>query len=107
MSYNSSAKKARIRQKIKMHDYKYLIVFLNTYSSIFRRIDCRKNCWQFQRLVEIIEYFTTSPDYFRMSHCFWRESGGIFCAFISEGRMFPMLERLNPMTHKGKDYMIT
>ena len=45
MSYNSSAIKARIRQKIKMHDYKYLIVFLNTYSSIFRRIDCRKNCW--------------------------------------------------------------
>ena len=41
-----------------------------------------------------------------MSHCFWRESGGIFCTFISEGRMLPTLKRLIPTTHKGKDYMI-
>ena len=36
MSYNSSAKKARIRQKIKMHIYKYSIVFLNTYPRSFQ-----------------------------------------------------------------------
>ena len=107
MSYNSSTKKARICQKIKMHIYKYSIVFLNTYPGLFRRIVCREEWWQYQRLVEIIKYFTTSSDCFRMSHCFWRESGGIFCASISEGRMFPTLKRLNPTTHKGKDYMIT
>ena len=45
MSYNSSAKKARIRQKIKMQIYKYSIVFLNTYLGIFGRIDCKKKCW--------------------------------------------------------------
>ena len=42
MSYNSSTKKARICQKIKMHIYKYTIVFLNTYLGLFRRIDCRE-----------------------------------------------------------------
>ena len=52
-------------------------------------------------------YFATSSDYFRMCHCFWRESGGIFGTFISEGRMLPTLERLNPTTHKGKDDMVT
>ena len=106
MSYNSSTKKARIHQKIKMHIYKYLIVFFNTYPGLFRRIDCREERWQYQGLVEIIKYFATSSDYSRMSHCFWRESGGIFGTFISEGRMLPMLKRLNPTTHKGKDYMI-
>ena len=40
-------------------------------------------------------------------HCFWREPGGILCTFISEGRMFSMLERLDPMSHKGEDRMIT
>ena len=39
-----------------------------------------------------------------MSHCFWRESGGICCTFISEGRMFPMLD---PTAYKGEDHMIT
>ena len=107
MSYNSSTKKARIRQNIKMHIYKYSIVFLNTYPGLFRRIDFRKERWEFQVLVEIVDYFTTSSDYFRMSHCFWRESGGIFCTFISESRMLPTLNRLNPTTHKGKDHMIT
>ena len=87
--------------------YKYSTMFLNTYPGLFGRIDCREECWQYQRLVEITEYFTTSPDCFRMSHCFWRESSGIFCTFISEGRMLPMLKRLNPTTHKGKDHMIT
>ena len=107
MSYNSSTKKARIHQKIKMHIYKYLIVFFNTYPGLFRRIDCRKEWWQFQILIEIIKYFTTYFDYLRMSHCFWRESGRIFCTFISEGRMFPMLKRLDPTTHKGEDHMIS
>jgi hypothetical protein len=30
----------------------------------------------------------------------------VLCAFISEGRMFSMLERLDPMDYKRKDYMI-
>ena len=42
-----------------------------------------------------------------MSHCFWQKSGRILCTFISEGRVFSMLERLDPMTHKGEDHMIT
>ena len=107
MSYNSSIKKARIHQKVKMHIYKYSIVFLNTYPGLFRRIDCTEEWRQYQRLVEIIEYFTTSPDYFRMSHCFWRESSGIFCTFISEGRMLPTLKRLNQTANKGKYHMVT
>ena len=60
ISYNSSAKKARIHQKVKMHIYMYSIVFLNTYPGLFRRIDCTEEWRQYQRLVEIIEYFTTS-----------------------------------------------
>jgi len=87
--------------------YKYSTMFLNTYPGLFGRIDCREECWQYQRLVEITEYFTTSPDCFRMSHCFWRESSGIFCTFISEGRMLPTLKWLNPTTRKGKDHMVT
>ena len=71
------------------------------------RIGCREECWQFQRLVEVIEYLTTSLDYFKMSHCFWRKSGRILCTFISEGRVFSVLERLDPTTHKGEDHMIT
>ena len=66
-----------------------------------------EECWQFQRLVKVIEYFTTSLDCFGISHCFWREPGGILCTFISEGRMFSMLERLDPTSHKGEDHMIT
>jgi len=31
---------------------------------------------------------------------------GSLVPFISEGKMLPMLKRLNPTTHKGKDYMI-
>ena len=46
-------------------------------------------------------------NYFRMSHHLRRESGGIFCTFIPEGRMFTMLERLNSTTNKGKDQMVT
>ena len=79
----------------------------NSYPGLFGRIGCREECWQFQGLVKVIEYFTTSYDHFRMSHCFWQKSGGILCTFISEGRMFPMLKRLNPTTHKGKNHMIT
>ena len=60
-----------------------------------------------EKSVGNIKYLATSSDYLRMSHCLWRESGGILCAFISEGRMFSMLKRLNSMTNKGKDYMIT
>ena len=87
--------------------YKYSTMFLNTYPSLFGRIDCREECWKFQVLVEVVEYLATSLDCFRVSHCFWRKSGGILCTFISEGRMFPMLERLDPTSHKGEHYMIT
>ena len=31
----------------------------------------------------------------------------VLCAFISEGRMFLMLERLDPTAYKRIDYMIT
>ena len=79
----------------------------NSYLGLFGRIGCREECWQFQGLVEVIEYFTTSSDHFRMSHCFWREPSGIFCTFISEGRMFPMLKRLDLTSHKGEDHMIS
>ena len=106
MSYNSSIKKARIHQKIKNAYLQVLDCIFYTYPGLFRRIDCREERWQYQGLVEIIKYFATSSYYFRMSHCFWRKSGGIFGTFISEGRMLPMLKRLNPTTHKGKDYMI-
>ena len=90
-----------------MHIYKYSIVFLNTYPGIFGRIGCREKCRQFQRLIKVIEYFTTPLDCLGVSHCFWRQSGGILCTFISEGRMFQMLERLDPMSDKGEDYTIT
>ena len=66
----------------------------NSYPGLFGRIGCRE------------EYFTTSYDHFRISHCFWREPSGIFCTFISEGRMFPTLKRLDPTTHKGEDHLI-
>ena len=84
---------------------KYSTVLLH-YPGLFGWIDCRKECWQYQGPVEIVKYFATSSDYFRMSHCFWRESGGIFGTFISEGRMLSTLKRLNSTTHKEKDYMI-
>ena len=87
--------------------YKYSTMFLNTYPGLFGRIDCREECWQYQRLVKIIEYFTTSSDCLGVSHCFWRQSGGILCTFISEGMMFTMLERLDPTAYKGEDQMIT
>ena len=85
MSYNFSAKEARIRQKIKNFNSKYSAVFPNTYPCIFGRILCPEECWKLQRLVEVIEYFAASLDYFRLSHWFWRHSGGILCTFVSEG----------------------
>jgi len=106
MYYNSSSKNKihqNTRELISMHS----TMLLNTYPGLLGWIDCREECWQHQWLVKIIKYFVTSSDYFRMSHSFWRESGGVFCTFISEGRMLPTLKRLNPTTHKGKDYMIT
>ena len=90
-----------------MFIYKYLTVFFNTYPGLFGWIDYQEECWKYQRLVEIIKYLAASLDYFRTSHCFWRESGGILCAFIPEGRMFPTLKRLNSTTNKGRDYMIS
>ena len=85
---------------------KYSTVLLH-YPGLFGWIDCRKECWQYQGPVEIVKYFATSSDYFRMSNYFRRESGGIFCTFINEGRMLSTLKRLNPTTHKGKYHMIT
>ena len=67
----------------------------NSYPGLFGRIGCRE------------EYFTTSYDHFRISHCFWREPSGIFCTFISEGRMFPTLKTLDLTTHKGEDHMLS
>ena len=90
-----------------MFIYKYSTTFFNTYPGLFGWVDCREECWKYQRLIEIIKYFAASLNYFRTSHCFCRQSGGILCAFISEGRMFPTLKRLNSTTNKGKDYMIT
>ena len=106
MSYNSSAKK-KIHQNTRELIFKYSTMLLNTYPRLLGWIDCREECWQHQRLVEIIKYFATSSDYLKMRHCFWRESGGVFCTFISEGRMFSTLKRLNATTHKGKDHMVT
>ena len=82
-------------------------MFVNTFPCILRRILCPEECWKLQRLVEVVKYFTTSLDYFRLSHWFRRHSDGVLCAFISEGRMLPMLERLDPTAYKRKDYMIT
>jgi len=107
MSYNFSAKESKDLSEDQTLVYKYSAVWLNTYPGILGRINCRKGCWQFQRLVEVIEYFTTSLDCFAIRHCFWREPGGILCTFISEGKMFSMLERLDPTSHKGEDHMIT
>ena len=81
--------------------------FPNTYPCILRRVFRPEECWKFQRLVEVVEYFAASPNYFRLSHWFWRHSGGILCAFISEGRMLSKLERLDPTAFKGKDHIIT
>ena len=107
MSYNFSAKEARIRQKIKNFNSKYSAVFPNTYPCIFGRILGPEEYWKLQRLVKIIEYFTTSSDYIRMCHWFWRHSGSIFYPFISEGWMLSMLKRLNPTAYKGVNYVIS
>ena len=107
MSYNFSAKESKDLSEDQTLVYKYSAVWLNTYPGILGRINCRKGCWQFQILVEVIEYFTASPDYLRMNHCLWRKSSRILCTFISEGRMFPTLKRLDPTTHKGEDHMIS
>jgi hypothetical protein len=45
MSYNFSAKEARIRQKIKNFIYKYLAAFFNTYPGLLGRIGCPEECW--------------------------------------------------------------
>ena len=104
-SYNSSAER-RFHQISKILTYKYSRMLIDTYPGILGWIDCREECWQHQRLVEIIKYFATSSDYLRMRHGFRRESGGVFCTFISEGRMFSTLKGLNSTNHKGKYYMI-
>ena len=100
MSYNFSAKEARIRQQVKMHAYKYSIVFHNTYPGFFGRIGCPEECWQFQRLVKVIEYFASSLDYFRLSHWLWGHPSGVLRAFISKSRMLSQLERLRLATDK-------
>ena len=107
MSYNFAAKEARICQMIKNFIYKYPTIFLSTYSSLLGRIGCPEEYWKLQRFVKVIEYFATSYDYLRVSHCFGGHSGGVLCTFISESRMFSMLKRLDPTAHKGEDHMIT
>ena len=106
MSYNFAANEARIRQKVTNFIYKYSTVFLSTYSGFLGRIGCPEEYWKLQGFVKVVEYFATSSGYFRLSHRFRGHSGRIFCTFISEGRMFSMLERLDPTAYKRKDYMI-
>ena len=89
-----------------MHIYKYSAVFFNTYLGLFGWIDCRKECWQPQSVVEVVKYLAASFDYLSTRHCLWSKPGGIFYALISEGRMLSTLQGLNPMTHKGKRYMV-
>ena len=74
--------------------------FQNTYPCILGRILCPEERWKYQRLVEVVKYFASPLDYFRLSHQFWRHPGGILCAFISKGRMLSELERLHPATNK-------
>ena len=81
--------------------------FQTTYPCILGRIVCPEERWKLQRLVKVVEYFAAPLDYLRLSHWFWRHSGRVLCAFISEGTMLPMLERLDPTAYKRKDYMIT
>ena len=82
-------------------------MFFNTYLCIFGRILGPEEYWKLQRFVKIIEYFTTSSDYIRMSHWFWRHSGSIFYPFISKGWMLSMLKRLDPTAHKGENHVIS
>ena len=107
MSYNFATNEARIRQKVTNFIYKYSTVFLSTYSGFLGRIGCPEEYWKLQGFVKVVEYFATSSDYLRLSHRFRGHSGRILCTFISEGRMFSMLERLDPTTHKGEDHMVT
>src|SRR6185312_12622320 len=79
----------------------------NTYPYILERILCPEERWKCQRLVEVVEYFAASLDYFRLSHWFWRHHSGVLCAFISKCRMLSKPERLDSMTNKRVDHMIS
>ena len=105
MSYNSSAKKT-IHHNSKRLTYKYSKMLIDTYPGILGWIDYREECWKHQRVVELVEYYAAPFDYLRTRYCFWSKPGGIFYALISEGRMLPTPQGLNPMTHKGKRYMV-
>ena len=70
MSYNFSTKEARVHQKIKTLITSTRRCFSNTYPCIFRRILGPEECWELQRFVKVIEYFTTSSDYIKMCHWF-------------------------------------
>jgi len=107
MSYNFAAEEARISQKVTNFIYKYSIVFLSTYSGFLGRIGCPEEYWKLQGFVKVVEYFATSSDYLRLSHRFRGHSSRILCTFISKGRMFSMLEMLDPTAHKGEDHMVT
>ena len=78
-----------------------------TYPGILGRIACPEERWKSQRLVKVVEYFAASFYHFKTSHWLRRESGWIFCAFISEGGMFPMLQGLYSTTHKREYYVIS
>ena len=78
----------------------------NSYSCLFRWIDCRKECWQPQSVVEVVKYLAASFDYLSTRYCLWSKPGGIFYTFIYEGRVLPTLQGLDPTTHKGKDHMV-
>ena len=81
--------------------------FQNTYPCILGMILCPEERSKYQRLVEVVEYFAAPLDYFRQSHWFWRHPSRVLCAFISKGRMLSELERLNSMTNKWVDHMIS
>ena len=101
MTYNFSAKEAKnSSEDKKMLTKSTRQCFPNTYPCILGRVFRPEECWKFQRLVKIVEYFAASPDYFRLSHWFGRHSDGILCAFISEGRILSKLERLDLTAYK-------
>ena len=81
-------------------------MLFNSYPGILGWIDCRKECWQHQSVVQVVKYFATSFDYLSTRHCFWIKPGRIFHTFISEGRMLPTLQGLDPTTHKEKGHMV-
>ena len=102
-TYNFSTKEAKkFFRRSKMLTTSTRHDFQTTYPCILGRIVCPEERWKLQRLVKVVEYLAAPLDYLRLSHWSWRHSGRVLCAFISESRMLPMLERLDPTAYKKK-----